>query len=168
MKKTWRTALIAGALALLMATPAMAGSWQADAKGYWYQNDDGSYPASCWQWVDGNGDGVAECYYFDGSGYLLVSTVTPDGCTVDGNGAWTVGGVVQTKTVAQAPATAPAQPQVPATQGSVPATGMVWLSATGEKYHKINNCGKMDPARARSISIEEATQKGYTACDKCF
>lgn len=50
--------------------------------------------------LDGNGDGVAECYYFDGNGYMLANTTTPDGYTVNADGAWTVNGVVQTKSVA--------------------------------------------------------------------
>lgn len=52
-----------------------------------------------WQWVDGNSDGAAECYYFDSNGYMLESTVTPDGYMVNENGAWTVDGTVQTKQV---------------------------------------------------------------------
>ena len=45
---------------------------------------------------------------------------------------------------------------------------MVWLSATGEKYHKIPNCGRMNPANARKITLSEALSLGYTACQKCF
>ena len=79
--------------------PAMAGSWQKNEAGWWYRNDDGSWPAGIWQWVDGNSDGAAECYYFDSNGYMLESTVTPDGYMVNENGAWTVDGTVQTKQV---------------------------------------------------------------------
>lgn len=43
----------------------------------------------------------------------------------------------------------------------------VWLSATGKTYHKINNCGKMNPDTARAVSVSEA-QKSYKACSKCF
>ncbi len=55
----------------------------------WYSNG--------WQWVDGNKDGVSECYYFDGNGYCLMNTTTPDGYPVDANGAWIINGIVQTK-----------------------------------------------------------------------
>lgn len=48
-------------------------------------------------WIDGNNDGKAECYYFDSVGYMLVNTTTPDGCTVNADGAWTQNGVVQTQ-----------------------------------------------------------------------
>ncbi|MBQ7796229.1 MAG: hypothetical protein IJ374_06695 [Lachnospiraceae bacterium] len=84
-------------MCFLMGLSSFAGTWKSDAVGWWYENDDGSYYVSCWQWIDGNNDGIAECYYFDPSGYCLMNTVTPDGCTVDVNGAWTVDGVVQTK-----------------------------------------------------------------------
>ena len=39
-----------------------------------------------------------ECYYFGPNGYIYTSTTTPDGYTVDENGAWTVNGTVQTQT----------------------------------------------------------------------
>lgn len=44
----------------------------------------------------------------------------------------------------------------------------VWLSATGEKYHKIPNCGRMNPNTAKQITLEEAIQLGYSPCSKCF
>lgn len=45
---------------------------------------------------------------------------------------------------------------------------MVWLSATGDKYHKVNNCGRMNPDKAHSVSLEYAISEGYEKCDKCF
>ena len=82
-----------------MNLTAFAGQWTSNAKGWWYDNGNGTWPASTWQWIDSNGDGTAECYYFDQYGYCLMNTVAPDGYTVDANGAWTVNGVVQTKNV---------------------------------------------------------------------
>ena len=98
-KKTLLTAAVSMALAASMSVPALAGSWQSNETGWWWQNDDGSYPTNSWQWLDGNNDGTAECYYFDGSGYMLANTTTPDGYSVDGNGAWVVNGEIQTQTV---------------------------------------------------------------------
>ena len=66
-KKTLLTAAVSMALAASMSVPALAGSWQSNETGWWWQNDDGSYPTNSWQWLDGNNDGTAECYYFDGS-----------------------------------------------------------------------------------------------------
>jgi beta-lactamase superfamily II metal-dependent hydrolase len=47
-------------------------------------------------------------------------------------------------------------------------TSMVWLSATGEKYHSIPNCGRMNPDKARQVSLSDAIAQGYDACSKCF
>lgn len=49
-----------------------------------------------WHWIDGNGDGVGECYYFGENHYILTDTVTSDGYTVNADGAWIENGVVQT------------------------------------------------------------------------
>lgn len=75
---------------------AYAGAWLHNDTGWWYLNDDGSYPTNTWQWIDGNNDGVSECYYFDESGYLLTDTTSPDGYQVDTNGAWIENGIVKT------------------------------------------------------------------------
>lgn len=91
MKKRIVAAAFATALTLSMSVPAFAGQWQQNTTGWWYQNDDGGYPANSWQWIDG------KCYYFDSNGYMLANTITPDGYAVDASGAWIVDGVVQTQ-----------------------------------------------------------------------
>lgn len=83
-------------------TSAYQGAWLKDDIGWWYCNADKSYPAACWQLIDG------QWYYFNEAGYMatgwvlwnnlwyycgddgamLVSTVTPDGYYVGGDGAW--------------------------------------------------------------------------------
>lgn len=177
MQKSWKSLIWAGILSLSLAIPTFAGSWQHDGIGYWYQNDDGSYPASCWKWIDGNNDGIAENYYFDSEGYLLVSTATPDGHAVDSNGAMVIDGIVQTQDVM--PASAPTQEpddsaattQAATSQAdsmSASQSGTVWIPATGKKYHRINNCGRMNPSKARSMSMDQAIQRGYDACSKCY
>lgn len=45
---------------------------------------------------------------------------------------------------------------------------MVWLPATGEKYRIRNNCGRMNPSRARQVTIGDAQSQGFGACKKCF
>ncbi len=52
-----------------------------------------------WQWLDGNEDGIAECYAFDREGWMYADTATPDGYTVNTDGAWAVNGAVQTMAV---------------------------------------------------------------------
>ena len=45
---------------------------------------------------------------------------------------------------------------------------MVWIPATGEKYHSIPNCGRMNPDTARHVSRSEAEAMGYGPCSKCY
>lgn len=79
----------------------VAGVWTKGISkdAWWYNNGDGSYLKDGWHWVDGNNDGVAECYYFDNNGWMLSNTKTPDGYNVNENGAWVNNGAVQTKSV---------------------------------------------------------------------
>lgn len=81
------------------AVNAYAGHWVQDSTGWWYDWGNGSWPSSSWQWIDGNSDGVAECYYFDRFGYCMVNTTTPDNYQVNASGAWVENGVVQTRNV---------------------------------------------------------------------
>ena len=95
MKKGTATFIAAAAITISMGSTAFAAGWQQDAAGWWWQEDNGSYPINTWKWIDGNFDGVAECYYFNESGYCLQNTVTPDMNTVNAQGAWMVNGIVQ-------------------------------------------------------------------------
>lgn len=45
---------------------------------------------------------------------------------------------------------------------------LVWQSATGKKYHRISNCGNMNPNKARQITKNEAKSIGLGACKKCY
>lgn len=63
----------------------------------WKYSENGAYLTG-WQWLDGNGDNIAECYYLDANGVMAVNTVV-DSYTVNESGAWVVNGVVQTKVV---------------------------------------------------------------------
>ena len=119
--------LMAVAMMAMMAMPALAGQWQKNAAGWWWQEDNGTYPMNTWSWLDGNRDGIAECYYFNGYGYMLAGTVTPDGYTVNENGAWTVNGVVQTKVV---PATSSGGASMPTVGGSSGGTTTTTQAAT--------------------------------------
>ena len=94
MKKTLKTLLCSAVFALTMSSAALAGDWQQNADGWWWAEDDGSYPRNTWLWLDGNQDGISECYYFDSNGYLAVNTII-DGWQVDGNGCWVQNGQVQ-------------------------------------------------------------------------
>lgn len=108
--------MTAAVIVAVSCTDAYAAGWvksqtpPTDAglmSGWWYSlNEDGTawYAASepqtpAWHWIDGNRDGTAECYSFNQDGWMYSDTVTPDGYTVDSNGAWTVDGIVQTKRI---------------------------------------------------------------------
>ena len=66
-KKAMAVALTAGMLASTAATPVMAATagWKQNAKGWWYENADGTYPANKWQSIGG------KWYYFDANGYMV-------------------------------------------------------------------------------------------------
>ncbi|WP_031555155.1 hypothetical protein [Oribacterium sp. FC2011] len=86
--KKYSFAFLTAIIAITAGFTAMAGTWKNDAKGWWYDNGDGTYPTSSLHWIDGNNDGVAECYYFDSEGYLVTNTrIQKYNHDVDQNGA---------------------------------------------------------------------------------
>lgn len=103
MRKKFLVCTTTAAIALSMNLTAFAGQWMQNSTGWWFDNGNGTYPANVWQWIDGNGDGVAECYYFDQYGYCLMNTRTSDGYEVNASGAWVVDGVVQTRIMGSIP-----------------------------------------------------------------
>lgn len=131
-KRVLRTAVLTAALSAAFGMTAFAaGHWEKDATGYWWQEEDGSYPVSCWKWLDWNHDGQAESYYFDATGYMAANT-TVDGYTVNADGAWVVDGVVQTqKAEAQAPAE---QAQQAAADQNVAGIAGTYKKTRSEKY----------------------------------
>ena len=48
-----------------------------------------------------------------------------------------------------------------------PITRMVWISATGSKYHSKNDCGSMNPSNATQISLDDANARGMSPCSRC-
>lgn len=102
--KNWKKLLLTVVPATLAVSfTAFAGQWSQDMNGWRYENDDGSYCRNGWYWLDGNQDGIAECYIFDNDGYAQVSlynlTAKAGGYEVNDQGAWVVDGVVQEKKV---------------------------------------------------------------------
>jgi len=89
--KKFITAALAVSMIMGSSMNAMAGNWQQNSTGWWYQEDNGAYPTNTWKWIDG------KSYYFNGNGYMLANATTPDGYQVDASGAWVVNGVVQTQ-----------------------------------------------------------------------
>lgn len=66
---------IAGIEAYAAEAPQAKGQWVQSGSRWWYRNADGSYPANCWQKIDG------DWYHFDASGWMQT------GWLMDG-GSW--------------------------------------------------------------------------------
>ena len=138
MKRIWKLVLAICVLTIGMASTAFAAGWTtgqgANSSRWWYDLGNGQYygtPTSAveWQWLDGNKDGIAECYAFDREGWMYAGTTTPDGYTVNGDGAWTVNGAVQTMAVTAGYGGTRAQAQQPGTAGKKVLTA--YFSKTG-------------------------------------
>ena len=70
-----------------------------------------------------------------------------------------------TPTPAPTPTSTP-EPIPEPTPSSTASPTMVWLSATGSRYHRINNCGNMNPSRARQVTLEVA-RANHDPCRNC-
>ena len=77
------TILLASTLTFSLSLTAFAGQWMKDDVGYWWQEDDGSYPVNTFKWIDANGDKSAEGYYFDENGYVYDCNVLPSNMTIE-------------------------------------------------------------------------------------
>ena len=101
-KKNWimKVFMTTSLFIALSANLVFASGWTKgiSKNAWWFDFGNGDYFKSSWQWIDGNQDGIAECYCFDENGWMYENTTTPDGYTVNENGAWTVNNIVQTKT----------------------------------------------------------------------
>ena len=82
MRRKTAVLILSASLSIMASMTAFAGVWLEDAKGWWYQNDDGTYPHNGWEQIGG------EYYYFQDDGYVLRSATTPDGYYVGMDGAW--------------------------------------------------------------------------------
>lgn len=118
-----------GVLGLLMAaafaTSAYAGTWVKDDTGWWYRDDNGGYPAGEWRWIDSDGNGTAECFYFYSDGYMAHNNEI-DGSHVDDQGRWTVGGKVQHREVNSGSAADAGSQNGNAAQAALPQRGGIY------------------------------------------
>lgn len=97
MKKKLFAVALTAAMTAAMGMTSFAGQWLQNDTGWWWAYDDGTNPVNEWLWLDGNQDGIYECYYFGSDGYMYANRTTPDGYQVNSDGAWIVDGGVQLK-----------------------------------------------------------------------
>ena len=106
MKRFVKLLALTMMIMMTFSMTALAAGWTAgqgaDSSRWWYDLGNGTWYAGTentpnWQWLDGNQDGIAECYAFDAEGWMYAGGTTPDGYEVNGDGAWTVNGAVQTR-----------------------------------------------------------------------
>ncbi len=150
MKKIAIAALAAATmLTFSMSLFADSTGWRQNSTGWWYATNNAgtTWYSNGWQWIDGNNDGIAECYYFDSNGYALTNATTPDGYTVNADGAWTVNGVVQTK---QVTAAGGSDSSTTSSGGAAGSSG----SSTGVKFNDFD--WKIDIKHGDKRSAEEA------------
>ena len=88
-------AVLAASFVLSNAFNSFA-AWEQDGVQWKYKEDSTGTYLTGWQWLDGNSDHVAECYYLNEQGIMAANT-TVDGYTVNEEGQWVVNGVVQTQ-----------------------------------------------------------------------
>lgn len=58
---------IVSLLCVFSSIPVYAGTWNSNTIGWWYQEDNGTYPVSAWKYIDG------KWYRFDNHGYMLAN-----------------------------------------------------------------------------------------------
>lgn len=82
-------------------TPVYSGgTWQKEViggaeTGNWiYYRTDYTKISRGWAYIDGDNDGIAECYYFENN--KMVHSKTVDGCELNADGQWVVDGAVKT------------------------------------------------------------------------
>lgn len=171
------TLMAAAAMTAAMATTAFAGvrddgtkggqqtGWQQDHVTWWWQNEDGSWLAGGWYWLDGDENGVAECYYLDENGYTLLNTTTPDGYQVN-DGAWVVDGVVQTKSTAQF-VTPPVQNEAQNPAGETSDKNLSdygYTKGMSDLIYDLPNLSLADAVAMFGEITQQRTQDGFLIC----
>ena len=88
--------------------------------------------------------------------------------------------ITETTTVATSTTTETTTPKATFIETTVPETTvletvapevteqLVWITATGSKYHSINNCGNTNPNNAYQMSLSDAQAAGYEPCKRCY
>lgn len=98
MKKSYKNLLTVGIAIGLSASFTLLSfaGWEQTGTTWKYKDNSQGIYLTGWQWLDGNQDNVAECYYLDNTG-VMVSNTSVDGWVLNDLGQWTVNGIVQTQ-----------------------------------------------------------------------
>lgn len=115
--------------------------------------------------VEDNGEGILfNVYCYNVQPGVEIDYATGDS-QLAGSAAASASSASDSSTVSESTATDnSASVSDSAGSGSV----LVWKSATGSKYHSINNCGNMNPDKATQITEEQAINEGLGKCSKCW
>lgn len=166
-KNGMRLLLATGIMSVVMGMTAFAASWKTGAEPnqnrWWYDYEDGTYAKDGWYWLDGNQDGTAECYYFDGEGWMAADTVTPDGYQVNADGAWTENGNLVTKAAAESQNdqnTETTQSQQTSEAGN---QLIVYFSRTGTTERAAKRIQELTGADLVKIEPEQSYPSSYDA-----
>lgn len=162
MKTGWKQ--IGGAWYYMKPSGVMATSWQKVGSVWYYFKSSGAMATSwlklgnTWYYLKQSGamavgwiEVGGKWYYMNSSGAMLANQWVGS-YWLGADGAWVPNKNINTGND---------------DNNSGGQSAVVWLSATGSKFHRINNCGNMNPNRATKISRADAIDRGYTACDVC-
>lgn len=110
-------------------------------------------------YLSGTPDGV----YGDGTKAAVKNFQKNNSLTVDGvAGAATIS-ALYSDTALYKPLETEAPEKQAVKSGS---TSYVWITKTGEKYHRISNCG--NTKNSKKVTLQDAKDMGYTRCKNCY
>lgn len=181
--KRFNVLFVSTALTVAMSLTAFAGQWKSDNKGYWYQNNDNSYPILSWQEIDGkwyyfNAEGYMATgqwvgnYYVGSDGAMLINTTTPDGYKVGADGAW-----IQNSSNSTAANNNSNSSNSNNTDGLIsaisrtPFDGYTVIVNTSTKKYHVPSCRDVKKIADRNLGyakdIAALEAAGYQACKVC-
>lgn len=184
-----RIFLFSSILSMAVSFTSFAGSWKQDNVGWWYLNDDSTYPKSTWQKID------QQWYYFDESGYIVTEQWVGDyylnsngtlatnqwigNYYVDANGKWsrialnTDASTQNNEASSQnhTNSTSSKSKSVSGTISSSPYDGYKFIVNTNTMKYHYPNCSAASKIKEKNIGYSQDESElqalGYTPCHIC-